>query len=93
MNLYSEFLKNQFDKISELKLVSKKKVIEIKIIILKIYFNFSLNFFIWLFDDKISNKYAGMPKDKIAPPKLINVINRARIPYSVGDKTFVETNI
>ena len=46
-----------------------------------------------LFDEIISKKNAGIPSEKSELPKAIKVINIANIPYSVGLKILVDTNI
>ena len=78
---------------SEKMFVNKKNTIEIKKIITNIYFNFSLKCSLEFLEDKISNMYVGIPNESMAPPKLIKVINRAKIPSSVGVKVLLAKNI
>ena len=46
-----------------------------------------------LFEEIISKKKAGIPKEKSELPKTINVINNANTPYSVGLKILVDKKI
>jgi|TARA_B110000495_G_C22644084_1_gene382260 hypothetical protein len=78
---------------SENSVANIRNTIEIKKTITKICFNFSLNCLKEPLEDIILKIYVGIPKESMAPPKLIKVINKAKIPYSVGDNILLDKNI